>query len=214
MTESERVVARLQAKFAKGGALSGAEDYQLCAARERVVQEQIDKRSRSKSVITQQTVDDIARRAFKKAMHLSDADEQHLRNLRDTVKAAAEHVDKISFEDRDPSGGELESRGPADAVMPAKSAGVDINLLKGRDLAQLIGNACCKAARTKAVNMNPAASDVPGIPGRPLGTGDAGGELGDPSRAELDSAARAGNAAAQATLMQRAMRPFMMSRRY
>jgi hypothetical protein len=220
MTESEQTVARLQAKFNKTGSLTGDEDFELEVARE-----QINKRSRSKSVVTQAEVDRIAKRAFAKAqakfsksMHLSDEDEQHLRNLRDTVKAAAEHVDKISFDDRKPEGSELETRNPeTDGTMPAKSAkssGIDANMLKGKDLARLVGTACAKAAQFRPMNMNPARAneDLPTAPFKPLSVGDAGGDLDGSTRAELENAARAGNAAAQAKLIQGAMRPFMMSR--
>jgi hypothetical protein len=158
MTENERVVAKLQGKFNRNGMLTGDEDFELEVARENVAKHQVNKRS---TMVTQAQVDRLVKAAmakeqakFSKAMHLSDDDEQHLRNLRDTVRAANSHLDKISFDDREPSGGELESRTPADATMPAKAAGVDVNRLKGRDLARLVGVACCKAAQAQPTNMN------------------------------------------------------------
>jgi hypothetical protein len=230
MTDSQRVADLLQHKFNKIGTLSGDEDYMLEFCRERAIEEQANfatprrKLSNKRSdqiMVTQAEVDRIAKRAFAKAMHLSDADEQHLRNLRDTVKAAAEHVSKISFDDRAPEGSELETRNPeTDATMPSKSAkpaGVDVNLLKGRDLARLVGTACAKAAQSRPMNMNPARSDqdIPTMPGKPLaGLPDAGGELAEPTRDELENLARGGNATAVAALMQRAMKPAVLATRY
>jgi hypothetical protein len=178
MTDAEWVAAKLQDKFNKGYALSGDEDYMLELSRERAIEQRAKRGVRGaapqttnkrSTMVTQAEVDGIARRAFKKAMHLSDADEQHLRNLRDTVRAANAHLDKIAFDDRAPQGSDLESRTASDATMPAKAA-IDANLLKGRDLARLVGTAVAKAAQSRPLNMNPARSDedIPTLPGKPV----------------------------------------------
>jgi hypothetical protein len=81
----------------------------------------------------------------------------------------------------------------------------------------LPGNAFFKAAsviHAAPENLNPAASDVRGIPGRPVDVEDAGGDLGEPTRDELQDQARAGNAAAIAALMQRAMKRTVLAARY
>jgi hypothetical protein len=55
-----------------------------------------------------------------KAMHLSDEDEQSLRNARAALRSASGHMDKITFEDRTPQGSDLEGRTAADANAPSK----------------------------------------------------------------------------------------------
>jgi hypothetical protein len=238
MTDNERV-AKLQGKYNRTGVLSGDEDFELEAARERVIKEQVNKRSRNKPVVTQQQVDAIARRAFAKAMHLSDHEEQALRNARDSLRTAHNHLDKIDFDSRLPQGSELESRNPeTDATMPAKRAiARDLTkrlgtLIRGHDTqvalsaidksdrrragTLLPGNAFFKAAavvHSSPENLNPVASEGRGIPGRSLDARDAGGDLGEPTRAELANLAQAGNSNAVAALMQRAMKPVVLATR-
>jgi hypothetical protein len=84
-----------------------------------------------------------------------------------------------------PQGADLEDRVASDATMPAKAAGINVNLLKGRDLARLVGTACAKAAQSRPLNMNPARADAdnPTLPGKPLaGLPDAGGDLDERTR--------------------------------
>lgn len=72
--------------------------------------------------------------------------------------------------------------------------------MNGGDLALLVGTAVAKAAQSRPVNMNPAHQEDENLdmPGKPVGFADAGGDL--------ERQARAGNAAAQAALIERAMK--------
>jgi hypothetical protein len=218
MTDSQRVADLLQEKFNRGYALSGDEDFMLELCREHALQQQV-KKERDRTVTTTNSklaarVQKLVEREFAKqtgkfakSMHLSDEAEQHLRNLRDTVRAANSHLDKIDFQDRAPEG-DLEPRGPADAVMPAKSAkssGVNVNALGGRDVAAIIGS---QAVLAKAVRMDPAHAEVENqtLPGRSVDARDASGDLSKPQSDELENLARAGSATAIAALMGHAMK--------
>jgi hypothetical protein len=65
------------------------------------------------------------------------------------------------------------------------------------------------------MNMNPAADDERGIRGRALDpTADAGGDLGQPTRAELQNLAACGNANAIAALMASSMKRQVLASRY
>jgi hypothetical protein len=81
----------------------------------------------------------------------------------------------------------------------------------------LPGNAFFKAAAVihgAPENLNPAASEGRGIPGRSVDVGDAGGELGAPNRDELKNLARLGNPNAVAALMQEGMKRTVLAARY
>jgi hypothetical protein len=237
MTDNERV-AKLQGKYNRTGSLTGDEDFELEAARERVIKEQVNKRNR---MVTQEQVDRIARAAFAKATggvsftHSDNA--KHHRAATDHLEHAMNHMSKIDFESRQPQG-DLQDRDASEAASPAKRAiardltkrlgtlirghdtQVALNAIDKSDRRQagtlLPGNAFFKAAvviHSSPENLNPAASEGRGIPGRSLNVGDAGGELGEPTRAELANLAQAGNSNAVAALMQRAMEPVVLATR-
>jgi hypothetical protein len=131
-------------------------------------------------------------------------------------------MEKLDFDNREPSGS-LEDRDSSEAVSPAKklskllrsdmrktASTVNVNSsLAGRDLAAVVGT---QAVLAKAVKFDPARSesDVPSMPGKPLSFDDVGGEL---DHGELDRQARAGIVAAQAKLIEDAMRHTVIATR-
>jgi hypothetical protein len=146
-------------------------------------------------------------------------------------------MSKISFENRQPQG-DLQDRDASEAASPAKRAiARDLTkrlgtLIRGHDT-QVALNAIDKSDTRRAgtllpsnpffkaaaivhaapENVNPAASEGHGIPGRSLDVGDAGGELGAPTRAELQDLARLGNSNAVAALMAEGMRRTVLATR-
>ena len=145
--------------------------------------------------------------------------ENHVRSLADATQRIARTMTPmviagVGFQTTTDIGGQIRPRAAADAAPVINEDTAPESSWVGRKIADpafTVGTALMKAAQEKPVNLGNARaeSDTPRIPGAPRGLEDVGGDLfGDEARA------RAGDVRAQQALIQRAMKPAVITTRY